>query len=98
MTSKKEEKDEFLRIAAIYTDKIDITEEITRLKSHLEQFEDIFKSRIDAVGKKMDFIVQEIARESNTIASKAQDAIISKHIIEIKSELEKVREQIQNIE
>ncbi len=98
LPKKEEEKDDFIKIAAIYTDKIDITEELTRLNSHIGQFEDIFKTKEDSVGKKMDFIMQEMIRESNTIASKAQDSKIAKHIIEIKTELEKIREQIQNIE
>jgi len=83
--------------AAIYADKSDITEEITRLYSHIEQF----KEAVDAdvpVGRKLDFITQEIYREFNTIASKATDVDIINGVIEAKAITEKLREQIQNIE
>jgi uncharacterized protein (TIGR00255 family) len=83
--------------AAIYADRTNFTEELIRLKSHLEQFRASLSSK-EAIGRKLDFIVQEINRETNTIASKANDFTISNITIEIKSEIEKIREQIQNIE
>jgi len=83
--------------AAIYADRTNFTEELTRLKSHLEQFRASLSSN-EAIGRKLDFIVQEINRETNTIASKANDFTISNITIGIKSEIEKIREQIQNIE
>ena len=86
-----------LQEAAIFADRTSITEELVRLKSHLTQFR-IALQADDAVGRKLDFIVQEINRETNTIASKANDFTVVNIVVEIKSELEKVREQIQNIE
>ena len=86
-----------LREIAIYAEKLDITEEMIRLKSHIEQFNILLKDH-DIVGRKMDFLLQEMLREANTIASKSSDKDISKYIVDIKSELEKIREQVQNIE
>ncbi|SMC56079.1 YicC/YloC family endoribonuclease [Sporomusa malonica] len=86
-----------LQETAIFADRTNVTEEIVRLKSHLSQFKAAVKER-EAVGRKLDFIVQEINRETNTIASKANDSTIANVVVEIKSEIEKVREQIQNIE
>ncbi|SFL87150.1 YicC/YloC family endoribonuclease [Pelosinus propionicus] len=86
-----------LQEAAIFADRTSITEELVRLKSHLTQFRAAL-SADDAVGRKLDFIVQEINRETNTIASKANDFNVANIVVEIKSEIEKVREQIQNIE
>lgn len=78
-------------------ERMDITEELVRLKSHLEQAEKFLKST-EPVGRKLDFLIQEINREFNTIASKAQNSGISHLVVEAKSELEKIREQVQNIE
>ena len=86
-----------LQEAAIFADRTSITEELVRLKSHLAQIATALRAD-DAVGRKLDFIVQEINRETNTIASKANDFFIANVVVEIKSEIEKVREQIQNIE
>ena len=83
--------------AAIFADKIAVAEETVRLHSHLQQLESMMKSD-DAVGRKLDFLVQEINRETNTIGSKAQDVEIAKAVVDIKAEVEKIREQIQNIE
>ena len=83
--------------SAIYADKIEITEEIIRLKSHFSQFEKIVRES-GPVGRKLDFLVQEINREINTIGSKSQELEITNRVIEIKSDIEKIREQIQNIE
>jgi uncharacterized protein (TIGR00255 family) len=83
--------------AAILVDKSDITEEIVRTKSHLDQFEHILHSG-DTVGKKLDFMVQEMRREVNTIGSKAQDLQIINSVVEMKHELEKIKEQIQNLQ
>lgn len=82
---------------AIFADRCCITEELVRLKSHISQFRDIMNMN-GAVGKKMDFLLQEMNREVNTIGSKSNDLEITKHVVELKSEIEKVREQIQNIE
>jgi len=83
--------------AAIFTEKTDITEEITRLKSHLIQFGDLLNSE-ESVGRKMDFLTQEINREVNTIGSKTNDIEVTSLVVLVKSELEKIREQARNIE
>jgi uncharacterized protein (TIGR00255 family) len=86
-----------LQETAIFADRTNITEELVRLKSHLTQIGTALNSD-EAVGRKLDFIIQEINRETNTIASKANDFMIANLMVEIKSEIEKIREQIQNIE
>ena len=83
--------------AAIFADKVAIDEETVRLRSHLAQFHDLLESD-EPVGRKLDFLVQELNREANTIGSKCQDVSISRRVIDIKSEIEKIREQIQNLE
>ena len=83
--------------AAIFADKIAVAEETVRLRSHIEQLRSFFELE-EPVGRKLDFLVQEINREANTIGSKASDIEIARQVIEIKSEVEKIREQIQNIE
>lgn len=83
--------------AAIYADKIAVAEETVRLRSHIEQLKGFFDSD-EAIGRKMDFLVQEINREANTIGSKACDVDIARCVLDIKSEVEKIREQVQNIE
>lgn len=84
--------------AAILADKSDVTEEVVRLKSHIQQLKSFVKSDEPALGKKIDFLVQEMNRESNTIGSKANDGEITSLVIDLKAEVEKVREQVQNIE
>lgn len=81
---------------AILADKLDITEEIVRSLSHIEQFRKFF-SKEEAIGRKMDFLLQELFREVNTMASKSSDSVISFLVVEIKCELEKMREQVQNV-
>ncbi len=80
-----------------YADRSDITEELVRIASHLEQFEAYLDSD-DVVGRRLDFLIQEINREVNTLSVKASDASISKIVVEVKAELEKMREQAQNVE
>lgn len=82
---------------AIFADKIAVAEETVRLRSHIKQLNEMLKSDI-AVGRKLDFIVQEMNRETNTIGSKAQDIEIAHTVVDIKAEIEKIREQVQNIE
>jgi uncharacterized protein (TIGR00255 family) len=82
---------------AIFADKIDINEELTRLKSHIQQFTQTL-NELEPIGRKLDFLVQEMNREANTIGSKANDSRITKKVVEIKSLLEKLKEQVQNIE
>jgi len=83
---------------AIFADRCGIDEELVRLGSHLVQLRDILGINKQPVGRKLDFLVQEINREINTIGSKSNDIIITKNVLELKSETEKIREQIQNIE
>ncbi len=82
---------------ALFAEKSDITEEIVRLRSHLKQFRE-YISLDDAVGRRLDFLIQEMNREVNTIGSKASDTFISKVVVEMKAEVEKLREQVQNVE
>ena len=80
-----------------FADKSNIDEEIVRLKSHINQFLNILEDT-DAIGRKLDFLIQEMNREINTIGSKANDMIISQEVVEVKAEIEKIREQVQNVE
>ena len=86
-----------IREVGVFSERADISEECVRLRSHMDQFHSIMGSS-DAAGKKLDFVVQEMFRETNTIGSKANDAVIAKHVIEIKSCIERIREMVQNIE
>jgi uncharacterized protein (TIGR00255 family) len=86
-----------LKEVAMFADRIDITEELTRLESHFGQFTDCAKAK-GPVGRTLDFLSQEMNREINTIGSKANDAAISRLVVTLKSELEKFREQVQNVE
>ncbi len=91
-------EDRILVEAAIFADKCNITEELIRLNSHLVQLKNIITKSNQPDGKKLDFLVQEMNREANTIGSKANDIEITNTMIEIKAEIEKIREQVQNIE
>ena len=91
------DEDRLNQEVAIFAEKSDINEEIVRLKSHIQQFKLSLNENMP-VGRKLDFIVQEINREINTIGSKANDLKITNYVVDIKSELEKIREQIQNVE
>jgi uncharacterized protein (TIGR00255 family) len=91
------EPERLLQEVAIFADRTSITEEIVRLKSHIKQFKTIIASD-QPVGRKLDFLIQEFNREANTIASKANDYTLAQIVVEIKAEIEKIREQIQNIE
>ncbi|WP_455493447.1 YicC/YloC family endoribonuclease [Eubacterium sp.] len=86
-----------LQEVAVYADKVAVAEETVRLRSHIEQLNTFILSD-EPVGRKMDFLVQEINRETNTIGSKANDVDIARKVVDIKAEVEKIREQIQNIE
>lgn len=86
-----------LKEIVYFADRSDITEELTRLQSHFEQYQDCLKSR-EPVGRTLDFLAQEMNREINTIGSKANDAVISREVVTLKAELEKFREQAQNVE
>ena len=103
LESASVDEQRLLTEAAIFADKIAVAEETVRLRSHLQQLADFFEAPegsmlSEAVGRKMDFLVQEINREANTICSKASDIEIARRVVEIKSNVEKIREQVQNIE
>lgn len=89
--------DRVLREIALFADRCDISEEITRFRSHLDQFAALLKSEGE-IGRKAEFILQELSREAHTMGSKANDLSISRHVIELKNELERVKEQIANVE
>lgn len=97
LDDKNVDEQRLLTETAIFADKIAVDEETVRLKSHISQLEKMLDSD-QPVGRKIDFTVQEMNREANTIGSKAQDMEIASAVVEIKSEIEKIREQIQNIE
>lgn len=86
-----------LQEIAIYMERLDISEEIIRLKGHIDNFKDTLRSD-DSIGRKLDFIIQEMVRETNTIGSKSNDLYINERVILIKVEIEKMREQVQNVE
>ncbi|MDI1319414.1 MAG: DUF1732 domain-containing protein, partial [bacterium] len=89
--------DRVLKEVALFADRCDVSEEITRLRSHFGQFKDLLRTKGE-VGRKAEFLLQEIGREIHTIGSKANDLAISQQVIEFKNELERVREQIANVE
>jgi len=83
--------------AAIYSDKVAVDEETVRLRSHLSQLREMLRSD-EPMGRKMDFLIQEVNRESNTIGSKCCDVSIAQVAVDLKAEVEKIREQVQNVE
>lgn len=91
------DKNRLMQEVVIYADKCSIEEEVTRLNSHIGQFKEFLKSD-EAVGKKLDFIIQEMNRETNTIGSKSNNLNITNGVIDMKTEIENLREQVQNIE
>lgn len=93
----KVEPERVLQEVAIFADRTAVTEEITRLRSHLKQFREILESKVP-VGRKLDFLIQEFNREVNTIGSKANDYAMAQIVVDLKAEIEKIREQVQNIE
>lgn len=97
LADKNIDEQRLLTEAAVFSEKTAVDEETVRLRSHIAQFRDILKLK-EPVGRKLDFLVQEFNREANTIGSKAQDLEIARVVVDVKSEIEKIREQIQNIE
>jgi len=93
-----ENEERILREVSVYAERIDIVEEVTRFNSHLKQLSGLLLSETKGIGKTLEFIVQELHREINTIGSKSSDMEISRLVITVKSDLERIREQIQNIE
>lgn len=99
LKSNEVDKQRLEQEVVIYADKCSIAEEVTRLKSHIEQFESLINEKeYITIGKKLDFIIQEMNRETNTIGSKANCLEITNEVINIKTEIENIREQVQNIE
>lgn len=90
--------EDLIREVAIFAERSDVAEEVMRLGSHLDQFQSVVAKEDDGPGRKLEFLVQEMGREANTIGSKAGDVAISRHVVEIKAALEKVRELVQNVE
>jgi uncharacterized protein (TIGR00255 family) len=93
-----ENEERILREVALFAEKVDVMEEITRFFCHLTHFEELLQSTSLSVGKTLEFVLQELNREINTIGSKSSDLDIARSVIDIKSELERIREQIQNVE
>uniref|UniRef100_UPI0040270CDD endoribonuclease YicC domain-containing protein n=1 Tax=Megasphaera sp. TaxID=2023260 RepID=UPI0040270CDD len=91
------DEDRLLQEVAIYSDKVDFTEEVVRFRSHLNQLHAMLQSPGE-VGRKLDFLIQEMNRETNTIGSKAGDLAVTEAVLQLKNEIEKIREQVQNIE
>jgi len=92
------DEDRLQKELVIFADRADVSEEITRLKSHLKQFADLLKSKESSIGRTLDFLTQEMAREINTLSVKAEGDEMGKIALLVKSEVEKIREQVQNIE
>lgn len=88
---------DIIREVGLFADRTDISEEMVRLKSHLEQFA-VFMNDAESNGRKLDFLIQEMFRETNTIGSKSNDAEIARHVVEMKTAIERMREMIQNVE
>ena len=91
------DEERLLKEVVFFADRSDISEELTRLQSHFQQYDDCLKSK-EPVGRTLDFLAQEMNREVNTIGSKANDSLISREVVTLKAELEKFREQVQNVE
>jgi uncharacterized protein (TIGR00255 family) len=95
--SGKIDENRILTEVALFADKADISEELTRIQSHIHQFSETLQTS-GTIGRKLDFLVQELNREANTIGSKANDGHIAINVVELKSIIEKLKEQVQNIE
>jgi uncharacterized protein (TIGR00255 family) len=97
LEAPRPDDDRLLKEVVLFADRSDISEELTRLQSHFRQFDGCRKSR-EPVGRMLDFLAQEMNREANTIGSKANDSLISREVVTLKAELERFREQAQNVE
>lgn len=98
LPGRVENEERILRELCIYAEKLDVSEELTRLKSHINQSMELIDNPTISVGKTLEFLVQEMNREINTVSSKSSDLKISQAVIVVKSELEKIKEQIQNVD
>jgi uncharacterized protein (TIGR00255 family) len=92
------DKADLIREVSIFSERSDIAEEVVRLATHLDHFQEVVQRESDSPGRKLEFLTQEMAREANTIGSKASDVVISREAVEIKATLEKIRELVQNVE
>ncbi len=92
------EPDQLIREVALFADRSDVSEEVSRLTAHLQQFAELVRAGGEGAGRRLEFVVQEMGREVNTLGSKAGDVAISREVVELKAALEKVRELIQNVE
>jgi uncharacterized protein (TIGR00255 family) len=92
------EAPDVLKEVVLFADRCDITEELVRMDSHLDQFRDVIETENESPGRKLEFLVQEMGRETNTLGAKASDSQIARHVVEIKANLERIRELIQNVE
>ncbi len=91
------DQDALVREVAVFAERCDVNEEISRLLSHLDQFAELCASKEEA-GRKLDFLAQEMLREANTIGSKASDSLIARHVVEVKAAIDRIKEQVQNVE
>ena len=92
------DESKLIQEVAIMSDRCDITEEVVRLRSHISQFNELLNTESGAVGRKLDFLLQEMNREVNTIGSKGNDPEISRQVVDMKAEIERIKEQVQNVE
>ncbi|MDX1582897.1 MAG: DUF1732 domain-containing protein, partial [Thermoanaerobaculia bacterium] len=92
------DQDRLAQETVVMVEKADIREELARIESHLQQMDRLIDQRIEAAGKKLDFFSQELIREVNTIGSKSRSSELRSHVVELKGEIERVREQVQNVE
>jgi uncharacterized protein (TIGR00255 family) len=90
--------DHLIREIALFADRTDVAEEVSRFTAHLDTFIDLVRTGAEGAGRRLEFVVQEMGREANTLGSKAGDVTISRHVVEIKATLEKIRELVQNVE
>ena len=89
--------DGLMREVAVFAERCDISEELTRLRSHLDQFVELCE-RVEPAGRTMEFLTQELLREANTVAAKSNDAVIARHVVEMKAFIDRLKEQVQNVE
>jgi uncharacterized protein (TIGR00255 family) len=92
------EPDHLIREVALFADRTDVAEEMARLAAHLDSFAELVRTGAEGAGRRLEFVVQEMGREVNTLGSKAGDVSISRHVVEMKATLEKIRELVQNVE
>jgi uncharacterized protein (TIGR00255 family) len=92
------EPEQLIREVALFADRTDVAEETSRLAAHLGTFAELVRTGAEGAGRRLEFVVQEMGRETNTLGSKAGDVTVSRHVVELKATLEKIRELVQNVE